>query len=60
MPDMDAYEFIVAKGGKTIMSGHYAATKKVIFKIELWTSDRTKSDSCTEKVIPKIIQRIGG
>lgn len=57
---IDAHEFMVTKGGKTITSGYYVATKTGLFKIELWTSDRTKSDSCAEKVVRNIIQRIGG
>jgi hypothetical protein len=57
---LDAYEFVVTMGGSPMVSGYYAGTKKGVFKIELWTSDRSKTASCAEKVIRAIVQKIGG
>jgi hypothetical protein len=57
---VDASQFVVSKGGSTISSGYYVMTKKGVFKVELWTSDRTKTGSCAEKVIRTVLQKTGG
>jgi hypothetical protein len=56
---VEASQFVVAKGGSRITSGYYVMTKKGLLKIEFWTSDRTKTDSCAEKIIRIVIRRTG-
>ena len=55
---VEVHKFTILTKGSAIASGYYAQTKKGVFKVEFWTSDRTRTDSCAEKVLRKVLDRL--
>ncbi len=55
---VEVHKFTILNKGSAIASGYYAQTKKGVFKVEFWTSDRTKTDSCAEKVLRNVLDRL--